>query len=1550
MTTGRFHLSPQRRELLESLLRAEGIDRRPATTVPRRPDPSAPAPLAFSQSRFWFWDRFSGNGASYVISAGLRIHGACDLAAFAAACEEIVRRHEALRTVFRDGPDGPVQEVRATLPPEIRTVALRGLAADAVDEEIARREAALIARPFDLADGPLFRVELLDLADDSAAVLVTLHHIVCDRWSMGVLMRELIALYGARTRGTDPRLPELDVQYADFAQWQNGDDAQAAWDADTDHWLRTLKGAPAEIGLPTPLPRPREKTYRGSSVPLALPAPLTAAVREVARAAGATPFMVVTAAFQAVLARLCDHDDIVVGTPVAGRTQVELEPLVGLFVNTLALRCDLSGDPTFRETVRRVSAVCLDAYDHQSVPFERLVEQLQPERSLAHTPVFQVMVSYQNVPFPTWNEGGLRVEPLELTGHKAEFDLLLDLFEDGDTVRGRLEYSTDLYDEESARALTDLFVRTLTAATADPDIRLGALPPATAAPLPAAARPAEPPQATAHEATAAAAAASPDAAAVRDADGPRLTHAAADRRANQLAHRLLRNGAGPGVLVGLALPPSADLAVAVPAVLKSGAAYVPLDGGDRVDTAALVRRLDDAQVPLLLTHRALADRLPATDTEIWCLDELAAALDGESGDAPATTVTGDDLACVAHTAGTTGRPEPVRITHTALRARLAALQDSHPLTPADRVLHTGPVTYDTTVRDILRPLAAGAAVVPVADASPAALRAHGITTLHTTPRRLAALLDAPGLAGCTTLRSVLTSGEVLPRALQERFFAGCAAELHHLYATTETGELTTRPCHPGAPEATAPLGRPLPHARLHLRDHAGRPVPDGVPGELYVSGACLADGYLDRPGPTAERFAPDPHDAATVLHRTGDLVRVRPDGTLEFTGRTADRLTVRGFRHDAAPVEAALRDHPQLADVFLLARPDATGARRPVAYVTPAGEAAPDPAELAAHARAHLPEYLAPAAFVVLDALPLTDAGTVDRGALPGPDEESDAPRAFEAPRTPLEEAVAATWRGLLGVARIGAHDDFFDLGGHSLLITKLASQLSAAHGVHIPLRDLFEHPTVAGMAAQLTAHASGPAADPIPAADRLAPLPVSFAQEELCLHQPVPAEEPFHNVLTAVHLTGDLDEAALRTALDTVVRRHEPLRSRITGHATAPRQTFEPDGGWPMTTVDLRAKDEPTRTAELRALVTAEERRPFRLAAEPPVRGFLVRLTDRETALIQVMHHLVTDNWSYGVLFHEMRELYAAAVQGRPADLPEITVPFGDFAAWQQGRLADGGLDAHLDHWRTALAGLPPTLCFTAPDHQAHTAATGATRGFTVDAATATALAEIGRARGATLFMVLLAAFDVLLAAYSGSDDIPVDFPLAGRERPETEHLIGYFVNHLVVRSDLSGDPAFGALVDQVRERTLAAYTHQSAPLWALDGVIPEGHSPSGISFNLLNADVPSRDLHGLTAAPLDLGVGDDYVFSEVVVNFEASAVDLALIVREDDDGALRGMWLYALERLDARAVAAMMRAWPELLAAVAADPDRSTTSLTTALRGARQPADTDDQPKDRA
>ncbi|NES13763.1 MULTISPECIES: condensation domain-containing protein [Micromonospora] len=1557
-----FALSAQRLALLSNLLKEEGIDRAPARTVPPRPDGDAPVPLTFSQSRIWFLDRFAAHTSAYVISTAMRVHGDFRTDLFARACAEVVRRHESLRTVFLELDGRPHQQVRADLPPEVRTEDVPGVAPEAVDAELRRREEELINQPFDLATGPLLRVRLLRFGPQLTGVLLNLHHIVSDRWSMGVLLRELIAGYRSLLTGLPGDLPELPVQYADFAYWQQQPAARQAWAADLAYWTEQLGGAPAELALVGDRPRPREKSYRGDSVPVEIPPALVAPLRELCRQENVTLFMLLEAAFATLLHRLTGDEEIVVGSPVANRRLVELEPLIGLFMNTVALRTDLRGDPSFRELLRRVGAVCLAAYDHQGIPFERLVEQLQPERSVASTPVFQVLFSYQNVPFPAWRDGPVRVEPVSLDARKAEFDLLLDLFEDGDTIWGRLEYSTDLYDQATAERNVRMLHRLLRGLLARPDTPISALPlvgPVERDELLALATgPAAAERPLVVDAFAAAVRRDPTAPAVRFGSRT-VSYGELNALVDALAGRLRAAGVRPGARVAVHLERSVELVAAPLAVWRAGGVLVPVDPALPADQATALLTATD--VAILLTRRPEIGGLPWAGPT--CLvDDPAADPEGvpAATDAPPVAPAGADPAYVSCPPEPTDRPRASVHSHAALRDRLHWLRDKAGLTAEDRVLQHAPAAAPAAVWELCAPLLAGAAVVlarpgghPDARHLVSLIRAERVSVACFRPDQLAELLDQRGVERCTALRHVFCAGAPLRPELVARFAGRSPATLHHLLVPADVAApVTAHRCAAADPTAAenaesaasaeqtgaavgggmryqppVPVGRPVAGTRVHVLDRAGQPVPVGVAGELYVAPVPAGVPVTD--------LVPDPFDDRpdARLLRTGERGRVRPDGVIEHLGHRDRWVRLRGFPVDLDMVEATLAGHPGITGAAVAIRGEA-GADRLVAYL--AGDPVPAATELTTFLKERLPDYLVPAAWVELPRLPRTSAGAIDRTALPEPEPEPDGgarPTGELAPRDEIERAIADLWAELLGVATVGLADNFFALGGHSLLATRLAARIEDRFGVRVPLRHLFDNPTVGALAELVRQAGTGPAAAaaPITPVDRGPFLPLSFAQEHLIRHHPRGPLDPIHNVVTAVRLTGPLDGPALRRSLDDIVARHEALRTRIVAGPDGPAQRVEAPDGWPLETVDLGGGDPADR---LRALVEEQGRRPFRIDAEPMVRGLLARLAHDEHALVLTIHHLVTDNWSYGVLVRDLTEYYTAHTTGRAPALPVLDVQYPDVAAWQRRQLVAGALDAHLEHWRHTLRDLPPALTLTPPPGDTGTGdgpgATGPTRAFRVDPAVTGQLRRLAQAEGASLFMVLLAAYQLLLAAFSGRDDIPVGFPEAGRERPETADLIGWFVNPLVVRADLTAAPTFRELLGQVRDRTLSAYAHRAAPLWLATGS-GAAADPTRVLFNLLNAEVPELALPGLRVRSLE--IGDDYVFSEVLgSNLQPAEADLALIMREQGTGLL-GTWLHAADVFPGRSLDLMMRRWEWLLGQLAADPATALDTLRARL-----------------
>ncbi|HEX2076781.1 MAG TPA: amino acid adenylation domain-containing protein, partial [Longimicrobium sp.] len=1006
-------------------------------------------PLSFAQERLWFIDRLEPGSAVYNIPVAWRLGGALDQAALERALGEIVRRHEALRTVFAEVDGSPVQVIAPFGGLALRVEDLSALSEADREAAVRRRAGEEARRAFDLAAGPLFRAALLRLGEEDHVLLLSMHHIVSDGWSMGVLFRELSALYEAYLAGRESPLSEPAVQYADYAVWQREQLAGEALDRQLSYWKERLRGAPELLELPTDRPRPPVQTYRGATVPVELSLELLERLQRLGQSEGATLYMTLLGAFQVLLGKYAGSEDVVVGSPIAGRTRGEVEELIGFFVNTLVLRTDLSGNPSFREVLRRVREVTLGAYEHQEVPFEKLVAELQPERSLSHSPLFQVMFTLQDAGGGGGALPGLKVGGVGAAMEIAKFDFSLTLAATSRGLRGGLTYSTDLFERGTIERMLGHLARVLEQVAADADVRLSQLEllgdaeralvleawNRTAAEYPA--------DRCIHELFEVQAARTPGAVAVVY-EGEALSYAELNARANQLAHYLRRRGVGPEVRVGICLERSLELVVSLLAVLKAGGAYVPLEPGHpagRLETMAA-----DAGIALLLTVESLRDAVPApAGLRVVSIDAAWPAIAAESTHNPESGAGPDTLAYVIYTSGSTGTPKGVAVEHASMVNHMSWFIREFQVGPCDRVLQKTPISFDASVWEFHVPLLAGARLVlaaPGGEREPRYLartvREQGITLLQLVPPLLRVLADEPELRECSALRLLFCGGEALAGELARR--AGellPAARVVNLYGPTECCiQACTHAC---AAEdgglAFVPIGRPVANTRAYVLGPGLQPAAPGIPGELYLGGVQVARGYLGRAALTAERFVADPFAArpGSRLYRTGDRARWRADGAIEYLGRLDHQVKVRGFRIELGEIEAVLRRHESVADCVVMARAEA-GEQRLVAYVVADGSAGAD--VLRAHLGQALPAYMLPSAFVFLDALPLTPNGKLDRKALPAPELASSEDR-YVAPRTPVEEVLAGIWAEVLRLERVGVEESFFELGGHSLLATR---------------------------------------------------------------------------------------------------------------------------------------------------------------------------------------------------------------------------------------------------------------------------------------------------------------------------------------------------------------------------------------------------------------------------------------------------------------------------------------------------------------------------------
>jgi amino acid adenylation domain-containing protein len=1503
-----------------------GVQAPPIVPVPRD---GSPLPLSFAQARLWFIDQLEPGSATYNIPVPLWVSGAVDARVLAGALSELVRRHEALRTVFRSTAGEPVQVVLPPAPVPLPSVDLRALSPESREVETRRLAAEDAARPFDLARGPLLRTTLVRSGVGEHALLVNMHHVVSDGWSMGVLFRELSVLYEAFAAGASSPLPELPVQYADFAVWQRAWLSGETLEEQVGYWKQELGGAPPLLEVPTDRPRAPGQSARGRTHPFVVSAEAARGLRALSRREGTTLFMTVLTAWQALLGRYAGQADVVVGSPIAGRTRAELEGLIGFFVNMLVLRADLGGDPTWAELVGRTRRAALGAYAHQDVPFERLVDELAPERSLTHAPLFQVTFALARVEGEGPSLGGARLERFGGGETVAKFDLDLSLVDDGGVLAGGLTYSTALFDPETAARMARHLETLLESMAADPERHLSAaslLREGERAQLLAAgrgeARP-FPGDVLVHQVVAARAAAWPDAPAVA-CGGSTLGYRELHERAARLAGRLRARRVGPEAIVAVLLDRSAELAVSLLAVLQAGGAFVPLDPA--YPAGRLAYLLEDSGAAVVLTRAGLAGALPAGSAAVVCVDEEE---EEPAGRADFPGVGPDALAYLIYTSGSTGRPKGAMVGHRSLLCYAEAMRERMGLAPGDRVLQFASPAFDVMIEEVFPAWLSGACVVFPQDdllGSPQEL-------LRLLERERVSVVELPtafwhewvrtlaeeGARLPSSLRLVLMGGE---RVLAERLeqWAALGVPLLHVFGLTETTVTTTtlrlEAGEDGSRRSNLPLGVPLANAEVHVLDGTGEPVPPGVAGEMYIGGAAVARGYHARPALTAERYVPDPFpgEPGARLYRTGDRVRRLADGSLEFLGRMDQQVKLRGYRIEPGEIEAALREHPAVREAVVVVREDAPGDRRLVGYVVAEGETV-SPGELREHLGGRVPEHMVPGAFVALDRVPLTANGKLDRRALPAP-EWGVGEEGYVAPRTPTEEVLAGIWGEVLGTERVGVGENFFDLGGHSLLATRVVSRIRQVLAVELPLRGLFEAPTVAGLAERVEAlrRAGLPVLPPVLPTERGGALPLSFAQERLWFLDRLEPGSAVYNIPVAWRLVGTLHEAALERALGEIVRRHEALRTVFAGADGSPVQVIAPFGGFALPVEDLSGLGEADREAALGRRAGEEARRAFDLAAGPLFRATLLRLGAGDHVLLLSMHHIVSDGWSMGVLRRELSALYAAYREGRKSPLAELAVQYGDYALWQREHLRDDVLEGELAYWRERLADAPALLELPT-DHPrpAVQSFRGASERVQLPPEVVARLRALGRQEGATLYMVALGAFQALLCRYSGSEDVVVGSPIAGRGRGEVEELIGFFVNTLVLRTDVSGDPSLRELLGRVREVTLGAYEHQEVPFERLVAELsPDrslGHSPLFQVAFTLDAQDTGGELAGLSA-------------QGVAAELAVAKFDLSLELVAGSDG-VRGKLTYGTDLWEAATMQRLVGHFTRLVEQAGADPD---------------------------
>ncbi|WP_122874937.1 non-ribosomal peptide synthetase, partial [Pseudomonas viridiflava] len=1451
-----------------------------------------PMPLSFAQQRLWFLAQMDGGNEAYNIPMALSLEGALDVTALTRALARIVERHETLRSRFVASGDS-AQVLFVPTPADARLLVEDIRHAPLSLEACLRAEAVA---PFDLAHGPLIRAHLLQVADERHVLLLTVHHIVADGWSMGVLTQELLALYPAFCQEQPDPLPPLAIQYADYAVWQRRWLTGERLQHQAAYWRQVLEGAPTLLTLPTDRPRPAQQDFAGASLALQLDTRLAADLRKLAQRQGVTLYMALMAAWATTLTRLSGQAEVVIGSPVAGRGRTELEDLVGLFVNTLAVRIDTSGSPSGEALLAQVKARVLEAQDHQDLPFEQVVEVVRPTRSLAHAPLFQTTLNWMPGKHVAVPLGGLVVTPVEQVSQVSKFDLSLNLSEQGETLVGSLDYATVLFDEATAQRYLNYFVQILETLATHEHTRLDRVAlvgeqerrylletlNATAVAVDN--------EQTVHAIIEALAASLPESVAAQVGER-RLNYGELNLRANALAHHLISLGVRADDRVAVMARRGLDTLVAMLAVLKSGAGYVPVDPSHPDERIAYL--LSDSAPKVVLTQQALLARVPELAAPVIAFDQPTWP---ERLDNPQVAgLTSANLAYVIYTSGSTGQPKGVMVEHRTLNNLIDWHCQAFDLHAGSHTASVAGFGFDAMAWEVWPALCAGATLhLPPADVGNEQLDAL-LDWWIAQPLQVAFLPTPVAEYAFSrdlrhpTLRTLLIGGDRLRQFHRDPGFA-----VINNYGPTEATVVATS----GRllPDGSLDIGKPIANTRVYLLDERQQLVPLGVAGELYVAGDSVARGYLNRPEMTAERFLRDPfhNNPEARMYRTGDLARWNADGTLEYLGRNDDQVKIRGVRIELGEIEAQLSQLPGIEEALIVAREDEPGQPRLVGYFTERADVATlNVGELRTALLAVLPGYMVPSALVRLDAWPLTANGKVDRRALPLPDRDALNTGEYQAPQGELEVALAAIWSELLQVERVGRHDRFFELGGHSLLAMRMVSQVRQRLSLELALGDLFADSALAAVARCLgsTGRSELPA---IQATRHDEQVPLSFAQQRLWFLAQMEDANSAYNIPLGLQLTGQLDTRALKRALERIVVRHDSLRSRFIqqegeARVEAAAASVVPDLLWQ----DLRGQDEQA----LQRVVREEAAQPFDLLDDLPIRGRLLCLAEDRHVLLLTLHHIVADGWSLGVFTRELTTLYRAFSQGLDDPLPPLALQYADYTLWQRDWLDGERMSHQSDYWHQALSGAPALLTLPTdrprPARQDYSGASVAVR---LDPRLCDDLKTFCQLHAVTPFMLFMGAWAVLLARLSGQSEVVIGMPVANRRRSEVEELIGLFVNTLAVRIDTSGEPDVSTLLARIKSQVIQAQEHQDLPF---EQVVERLRPPRSLAHSpLFQASLAWDGSQGLGLQLGDLHLqplSDQPTFAKF---------DLTLSMGETDEG-FGGVVDYATALFDESTVA---------------------------------------------
>jgi amino acid adenylation domain-containing protein len=1452
-------------------------------------------PLSHAQERMWFLQEFAQTSPLYNIPMMFRLDGDLNTIALERAISEIVTRHEALRTTFVRVADKPMQVVNPPTAVRLPVCSLTHLDGETQSQELSRIASGQGGQLFNLAEGPLVHNLLVRLAPTKHVLFRTLHHIVSDGWSAGVFNRELKLLYDAFSNGLESPLPDVRVQYSDYALWQREWLRGETLVQQLNHWKAQLEGAPEALELATDHPRPGAVSFRGAIEEYEFPTRVTEALRGFSQREGVTLFMTLLAAFQVLLHRYTGQDEIVVGTQTANRNRKEIEGMIGCVTNTLALRGDISGDPVVREVLKRTREVTLAAYTNQDLPFALLVEALQPKRDLSRSPIFQAMFVFENAHGDDLELPGLIVTPLQNHNGTSKFDLTLAIVDSTKGLEAVLEYNTDIFEPATAKSMLRHFRFLLEGMLESPcgsvlelpleEKRLQAQPPLTRAHQ-------QCPQVCVHRLFEEQVKKTPEATAVIF-EKRSLSYGELNCRANLLAHRLRLCGIGPESRVGIFLERSFDMIVGLLATMKAGGAYVPLDPhnfGQRLEYM-----LTDAAVSLILTQEKLKEKLGVQTAKVVTVDGEEGEAAGSTSDCIGDVTQPQNALYVIYTSGSTGLPKGVVVAHASVVNCIWDMQRRIGFGSGDVLLAMTTICFDISTLEIFLPLVSGGQVVLESGDLPACeeiwklIDESGVTAMQATPSLWRILQGSERAVRKRNLK-VLCGGEALRRDLALKLSA-LGSSVINLYGPTETTIWSTiYHLQENVDISVIPIGGPIANTDLYVMDPYAKPVPAGVPGELYIGGAGLARGYWERPELTAEKFVPDAWsgNSGARLYRTGDRARLLPTGDLEFLGRVDHQVKLRGYRIELGEIESVLEEHVAVAQAIVVVREDVSGDARLVAYVVQKWGMDLIISELRDFLKERLPAYMVPSSFVWLPRLPLSRNGKVDRKQLPSPDPAETRERQYVPPQTTVEQKLAKIWEKVLRVDQVGSLDNFFQLGGHSLLATQMIARARDEFRLDVPMRAFFREPTIAGLG-KIIAGKEGfkpPEASPIMPVSRDIPLPLSPGEMLLWSTAQLSPSHLGFNTALGTRFKGALDVEALQRSVNEIIRRHEVLHTTYAGSTSKNGEPFRlivPPSSIPFPIIDMREVPPNEREDQARSLSETEAHAPFDLAKGPLLRAKLLKLDHEDHVFLLVFHHIVVDGWSLGVFARELRILYEFYSGGKPGELPPLSVQYADYVMWQRNQMQSLAMMWQVAYWKNRLKSLPgllplpldsvrPAPLILPSDHLR----------FSIGKNQIEALKSLSRQEGVTQFVTLLAILLLLLHRITGVNDLVVQTLVAGRGRSELEGLIGLFANSIILRIDVSGNPSFRQLLQRLQKISEDAYSNQDLPLLSVMEILGQEElvrlrgAPFQFSFNFINVPDFDLELPGLNAQVLD-GLGIE----------PAVAQDISLNVVENNDGA---------------------------------------------------------------